>query len=152
MTSNYTLSNNEHFIHSSLMRSKIFKKILDETPLETRIFVEKYSELILRISQILKERGLSKKQQAEFIEINLGGNGNSLSGNQNIKLKDIALLEAKLQESIIVFPLQINTTEFKYKWLALNVRFTVKKQKVLHAEETEWFDKKKIRFVQYFES
>lgn len=50
------------------MKSKLFQQILEETPLEAKIFVDKYSDLILRINQILKEKGISQKELAESID------------------------------------------------------------------------------------
>lgn len=42
------------------MRDKLFQKILDETPEETKIFVRLYADLVKRISYILDERGYSQ--------------------------------------------------------------------------------------------
>jgi hypothetical protein len=43
------------------MRSKVAKRILEETPKEVRIFVRQYTDIVMRINQILKARAISKK-------------------------------------------------------------------------------------------
>ena len=43
------------------MRSKVLQRILDKTPKEVEIFVDKYADLILRINQILREKGYTAK-------------------------------------------------------------------------------------------
>lgn len=43
------------------MRSKIAKRILSQTPEETRILIRKHSEIIVRIYQILKEKDFVSK-------------------------------------------------------------------------------------------
>ena len=48
------------------MRSKVAKRILEETPEAVRIFVRRYTDFVIRINKILKSKdytpkGLSKK-------------------------------------------------------------------------------------------
>ena len=50
------------------MRSKVLQRILDKTPKEVEIFVDKYADLILRINQILREKGYTQKSLAENLE------------------------------------------------------------------------------------
>jgi hypothetical protein len=38
------------------MRSKIAKQILDETPKETRIFVRRYTDIVVRMNELLKSQ------------------------------------------------------------------------------------------------
>jgi hypothetical protein len=50
------------------MRSKVLQRILDKTPKEVEIFVDKYADLILRINQILREKGYTQKSLAENLD------------------------------------------------------------------------------------
>lgn len=40
------------------MRSKVAKRIQDETPEEVRIFVRQYTDIVVRINQIIKKNPL----------------------------------------------------------------------------------------------
>ena len=46
------------------MRSKIFQKILDETPKDVEVFVRLYGDLIVRINQLLREKNINQKELA----------------------------------------------------------------------------------------
>ena len=50
------------------MRSKVLQRILDKTPKDVEIFVDKYADLILRINQILREKGYTQKSLAENLD------------------------------------------------------------------------------------
>lgn len=39
------------------MRSNVAKRIREETPTEVRIFVRQYTDIVVRINQILKQKG-----------------------------------------------------------------------------------------------
>ena len=39
------------------MKSLVAKRIQDETPEEVRIFVRQYTDIVVRINQILQEKG-----------------------------------------------------------------------------------------------
>jgi hypothetical protein len=43
------------------MRSKVAKRILEETPEEVRIFVRRYTDIVMRINQILRIRDIAQK-------------------------------------------------------------------------------------------
>jgi hypothetical protein len=43
------------------MRSKVAKRILDETPEEVRIFVRQYTDIVVRINEIMQAKGYTKK-------------------------------------------------------------------------------------------
>ena len=52
------------------MRSEVLQKIIDETPDEVKIFVDKYTDLVIRINQILHEKGYTQKSLAgKILEI-----------------------------------------------------------------------------------
>ncbi|WP_316788831.1 hypothetical protein [Pedobacter frigoris] len=51
------------------MRSKIAKQILDETPEETRIFVRQYTDIVVRINQLLEKKGYTQKDDDPQLKI-----------------------------------------------------------------------------------
>jgi transcriptional regulator with XRE-family HTH domain len=83
------------------MRSKVAKRILEETPEEVRIFVRQYTDIVLRINQILKAKGYTQKDLAEKMNKKPSEINKWLKGNHNLTLKTLAKLEAELGEPII---------------------------------------------------
>jgi len=86
------------------MRSEIAKKIQEETPEEVRIFVRQYTDIVLRINQILEEKGYTQKDLAERMNKKPSEINKWLKGNHNLTLKTLAKLEAELGEPIISVP------------------------------------------------
>lgn len=78
------------------MRSKIFQKILDDTPKEVKIFVDKYADLVVRINQILREKGYPQKPLEEISP----KAHKFLSKGYDFTLREIAELEAQLGETL----------------------------------------------------
>jgi len=83
------------------MRSKIAEKIQKETPDEVRIFVRQYTDIVLRINEILKAKGFTQKDFAEKMKKKPSEINKWLKGNHNLTLKTLAKLEAELGEPII---------------------------------------------------
>ena len=83
------------------MRSNIFQEILDETPKETEIFVRWYADIVLRVNQIMKEKGLTQKGLADKLDKRPSEIHKWLKGEQNLTLRSIAKLEAELGEPIL---------------------------------------------------
>ncbi len=83
------------------MRSNVAKKIQEETPEEVRIFVQQYTNIVLRINSILKSKGYTQKDLAEKMQKKPSEINKWLKGNHNLTLKTIAKLEAELGEPII---------------------------------------------------
>jgi transcriptional regulator with XRE-family HTH domain len=83
------------------MRSKVAKKIQEETPEETRIFVRQYTNIVLRINEIMQEKGYTQKYLAERMKKKPSEINKWLKGNHNLTLKTLAKLEAELGEPII---------------------------------------------------
>ncbi|MES2331296.1 MAG: helix-turn-helix transcriptional regulator [Bacteroidota bacterium] len=83
------------------MRSNVAKKIQEETPEEVRIFVQQYTNIVLRINSILKSKGYTQKDLAERMQKKPSEINKWLKGNHNLTLKTIAKLEAELGEPII---------------------------------------------------
>ena len=84
------------------MRSKIAKKIQDETPDEVRIFVRQYTDIVLRINEIMQAKGYTQKALAEKMKKKPSEINKWLRGNHNLTLKTLAKLEAELGEPIII--------------------------------------------------
>lgn len=86
------------------MRSKIAKRILDETPEDLRIFVRKHSDIVVRVYQLMREKGWSQKELAGKLEKTPSEISKWLNGEHNFTLRSIAKLEAELGAEIIYVP------------------------------------------------
>ncbi len=127
------------------MKSKLFRQILEETPLETKIFVDKYADLILRINQILKNKGFSQKELAERMDKKPSEISRWLSGNQNITLRSIARLEAELGETLIEIPTRGFSAHFKDDYETTFHTFSIEK-KVNKVEKKQNIDTAKVKW------
>ena len=103
------------------MRSKAVHRILDRTPLETKIFVRKYAELVLRINQVLEAKGINRKELAEKLGKRPSEISKWLNGDHNLTLKTIARLEAELGVELWYVPQLITLPLGKHS----EVSFTV---------------------------
>jgi transcriptional regulator with XRE-family HTH domain len=83
------------------MRSKVAERIQSETPEEERIFVRQYTDIVLRINQILTAKGYTQKSLAEKMNKKPSEINKWLKGSHNLTLKTLAKLEAELGEPII---------------------------------------------------
>jgi transcriptional regulator with XRE-family HTH domain len=83
------------------MRSKIAKKILSETPEEVKIFVRQYTDIVVRIHELMQLKGLTQKDLADRMDKKPSEINKWLKGNHNLTLKTIAKLEAELGDTII---------------------------------------------------
>jgi transcriptional regulator with XRE-family HTH domain len=83
------------------MRSKIAKKILSETPEEVKIFVKRYTDIVVRIHELMHLKGLTQKDLADRMDKKPSEINKWLKGNHNLTLKTIAKLEAELGGTII---------------------------------------------------
>ena len=83
------------------MRSKVAKKIQSETPEELRIFVRQYTDIVIRINELIKAKGYTQKDLAEKLNKRPSEINKWLKGNHNLTLKTIAKLETQLGEPII---------------------------------------------------
>ncbi|HXS59048.1 MAG TPA: helix-turn-helix transcriptional regulator [Hanamia sp.] len=83
------------------MRSKIAKRIQDETPEEVRIFVRQYTDIVVRINEIMQAKGYTQKDLADKMQKKPSEINKWLKGNHNLTLKTLAKLEAELGEPII---------------------------------------------------
>jgi transcriptional regulator with XRE-family HTH domain len=83
------------------MRSKVAKRIQDETPEEVRIFVRQYTDIVVRINEIMETKGYTQKDLADRMKKKPSEINKWLKGNHNLTLKTLAKLEAELGEPII---------------------------------------------------
>ncbi len=86
------------------MRSKIARRILDKTPAETKIFVRLYADIVVRVQELIKEKGITQKQLAEGMNKKPSEISKWLNGEHNFTLRSLAKLEAELGEPLIYVP------------------------------------------------
>ena len=119
------------------MRSKVLQRILDKTPKEVEIFVDKYADLVLRINQILREKGYTQKSLAEKLEKSPSEIHKWLNGDHNFTLRSIAKLEAELGEILLEVPVRKTITEFNSHYEKTTYTFTVFKNLTPRKEKVE---------------
>ncbi len=86
------------------MRSKITERILAETPEETKIFARMYADIVVRVNQLLKSKGFSRKDLADKLEKRPSEVNKWLVGEHNFTIRSLAKLEAELGEPVINVP------------------------------------------------
>lgn len=86
------------------MTSKVARRLLAETPAETRIFVRKYGDIIVRVHQLLREKGWTQKDLAGRLDKTPSEISKWLNGDHNFTLRSLAKLEAELGAEIIFVP------------------------------------------------
>lgn len=107
------------------MRSKIFQEILDNTPEDVDIFVRWYADLVIRINQLLNEKGISKKELAERLDKKPSEISRWLNGEHNFTLRSIAKLQAELGEPLLEIANHKTQTEFIGNFFITEHKFTV---------------------------
>lgn len=86
------------------MRSKIADRIMANTPEETKRFVRKYGDIVVRVHQILKEQGITQKMLADKLGKTPSEISKWLNGDHNFTLRSLTKLEAELGEDLIYIP------------------------------------------------
>lgn len=86
------------------MRSKILQQVLDETPEDVDIFVRLYGDLVIRINQLIKQKGYNQKLLAEKLGKRPSEIHKWLNGDHNFTLRSIAKLQAELGEVLLEVP------------------------------------------------
>jgi transcriptional regulator with XRE-family HTH domain len=127
------------------MRNKIARKILEETPLEKRLFVKKYADIVIRINQLLKTKGWNQQQLSQALDKRPSEISKWVNGDHNFTLKSLSKLEAELGADIIYVPRsvafkvstlqKIEMTVYKNTPVDANAAFTAI-QKFTYAEKT----------------
>lgn len=86
------------------MKNNVARNVLAETPREVRQFVRRYGELVVRIQEVMEEKGLNQKNLAEKMEKSPSEISKWLSGEHNFTLRSIAKLEVELDADLIQIP------------------------------------------------
>lgn len=86
------------------MRSKIIQDILAKTPKDVTIFVRLYGDIVIRVHELIREKGLTQQELAEKMGKKPSEISKWLSGEHNITLRSLAKLEGELGEPIIYVP------------------------------------------------
>lgn len=94
------------------MRSKIFQAVLDQTPKEVKIFVDLYGDLVVRINQLLAEKGIKRRELAEKLDKKPSEISKWLGGEHNFTLRSLAKLSAELGEPLLEVPRR--TTQYNF--------------------------------------
>src|SRR4051812_22029183 len=87
------------------MRSKIAKRILSQTPEETKIFVRWYASLIVKIEQARKNKGWTQKELAVKLGKHPSEVNKWMKGEQNFTLRSLARLQAEFGETLLEVPI-----------------------------------------------
>ncbi len=94
------------------MRSKSVDRLLKTTPKDVEIFVDLYADLTVHINQILREKGISKKELAEKLKKSPSEISKWLNGEHNFTLRSLAKLSAELGEPLLEVPKRNVQTQF----------------------------------------
>ncbi|MFN0190209.1 MAG: multiprotein-bridging factor 1 family protein [Bacteroidia bacterium] len=71
---------------------------------ETKQFVRKYADMVVRINQLLREKGWTQANLAEKMGKKPSEISRWLSGDHNLTLRSISKLEVELEGDIISIP------------------------------------------------
>lgn len=94
------------------MRSKTVDRLLKSTPKDVEIFVDLYADIVVRINQLLREKGITKKELANKLEKKPSEISKWLNGEHNFTLRSLAKLSAELGEPLLEVPKRKVQTEF----------------------------------------
>ena len=86
------------------MRSKVAARILANTPPEMEVFANLYGDMVIRIYELMKEKGLSQKDVAEKMGKTPAEVSRWLKGEHNLTLRSLAKLQVVLGSPIIYVP------------------------------------------------
>jgi len=86
------------------MKNSLAHQILEETPAEIHQFIRRYGELVVRIYDLLEEKGWTQKDLAEKLDKSPSEISKWLSGEHNFTLRSLAKLEIELGEDLIQIP------------------------------------------------
>lgn len=88
------------------MTKDFFQQLIDETPVDVKIFVDKYEEISMRIYQLLASKKMTQKDLAERLGKRPSEISKWLNDGHNLTLRTIAKIEAVLEADIINVPLK----------------------------------------------
>jgi transcriptional regulator with XRE-family HTH domain len=116
------------------MRSKAAERIMQRVPEETKIFVRWYGDLIVRINEILNEKGWTQKELSERLDKKPSEISKWLNGEHNFTLKSLAKLQAELGAEILEVPHKKKTVAFIDGYTVSTRQLTVYKKATSLAE------------------
>lgn len=119
------------------MRNKIFQEILDETPKDVEIFVRLYADIVLRINELMEEKGLNQRALAIKLEKQPSEIHKWLNGDHNFTLRSLAKLQAELGESILEIPKKKASQSYQ-KVIKGNVFEVVSSMKRVNTSNEQW--------------
>lgn len=119
------------------MRSKTAQRILDRTSIETKIFVSKYADIVIRVNEILEIKGITQETSPNPTDKCTSEIYKWLNGEHDFSLRSISKLEAELGETILEVTkskeeIEIKPTAFLDENLG---EFTVKKATIEDLEK-----------------
>lgn len=121
------------------MRSKTVDRLLKSTPKDVEIFVDLYADLVVRINQLLREKGITQKQLAEKMDKSPSEISKWLSGDHNFTLRSLAKLSAELGEPLLEVPGRKAPTDFPEVWSSCKINtFIVHPQKNAEIKGKRW--------------
>jgi transcriptional regulator with XRE-family HTH domain len=126
------------------MKSKILQQIEDETPKYVEIFVEKYADLVLRINQILQQKGISQNDLAQKLEKQPSEISKWLNNQHNFTLRSIAKLEAELGETLLEVP---KFTTIEYEDGYIRQEHKIVSYRKVNSSEIDWQQINSLRDV-----
>ena len=83
------------------MRSKVAQRIQEETPQEVRILVRRYTDIVVRINELIQQKGHTQKYLAVKMNKKPSEINKWLKGNHNLTLKTFAKFKAELGAPLI---------------------------------------------------
>lgn len=119
------------------MRSKAAERIMQRIPEETKIFVRWYGDLIVRINEILDEKGWTQKELSERLDKKPSEISKWLNGEHNFTLKSLAKLQAELGEEILEVPHDNKVVDYVDGFTITQRKLTVHKKSKSVMEEIE---------------
>jgi len=96
------------------MRSKTAQRILDRTSIETKIFVSKYADIVIRVNEILEKKGIIQENFPNQADKCSSEIYKWLNGEHDFSLRSISKLEAELGETILEVTKSKEEIEKKY--------------------------------------
>ncbi len=99
--------------------------MLAKTPEETKIFVAKYADIVVRVNELIRDKGHTQKSLAEKLGKKPSEISKWLNGEHNFTLRSLAKLEAELGEPIINVPQRKKFESSNGKKLTMTVHSNV---------------------------
>ena len=120
------------------MKNALARQILAETPAEVKQFVRRYSELTVRIHDIMEEKGWTQKDLAEKMGKSPSEISKWLNGEHNFTIRSLAKLEVELGEDLIQIPRHPKFQIVSRKIIHLEITPPVKSSVSNATDYTQW--------------